>query len=190
MSMTAAIHDLGRVARVTVTGLIPVLFAACSDGGTEAATGALVSSAAKQLPTEEAATACTGLAEFKLDDVSITAAVAQPFSEHQGRPGQPVVRVDVPNCKVTGTIDGSIKFELLLPRAWNGKFMMGGGGGFVGNVENQAQAGFSAGATPLERGYATSSTDAATRATASTRAGPSATPKPRRTRASRRAPNG
>ena len=159
MSMTAAIHDLGRVARVTVTGLIPVLFAACSDDGTEAATGALVSSAAKQLTTEEAATACTGLAEFKLDDVLITAAVAQPFSEHQGRPGQPVVRVDVPNCKVTGTIDGSIKFELLLPRAWNGKFMMGGGGGFVGNVENQAQAGFSAGATPLERGYATSGTD-------------------------------
>lgn len=160
MSMTAAIPELRRVARVTAAGLIPVLFAACSNGGTEPAAGALVSSAAKQLTTEEAATACTGLAKFDLDKVSITAAVAQPFSEHQGQgPGQPAVRVDVPNCKVTGTIDGSIKFELLLPDAWNGKFMMGGGGGFVGSLQNQAQEGLSAGATPLERGYATAGTD-------------------------------
>ena len=44
------------------------------------------------------------------------------------------------HCKVTGFIDTGINFELLLPDAWNGKFVMGGGGGFVGSVANIALA--------------------------------------------------
>jgi len=63
------------------------------------------------------------------------------------------------HCKVTGVIDARIRFELLLPDEWNGKFMMGGGGGYVGEVVNQAQAGLGAGPSPLERGYATAGTD-------------------------------
>ncbi len=64
------------------------------------------------------------------------------------------------HCKVAGTIEGSIKFEVLLPEkdAWNGRFFMGGGGGFVGSVQNTAQQP-SPGGTALERGYATSGTD-------------------------------
>lgn len=62
-------------------------------------------------------------------------------------------------CEVAGLIDGTIQFELLLPEAWNGKFLMGGGGGFVGAVTNQARAGLSAGPRPLARGYATAGTD-------------------------------
>jgi feruloyl esterase len=45
-------------------------------------------------------------------------------------------------------------FELLLPDEWNGKFVMGGGGGFVGVVVNTA---LMYGA--LEKGYSTVGTD-------------------------------
>ncbi|MEM0955772.1 MAG: tannase/feruloyl esterase family alpha/beta hydrolase [Pseudomonadota bacterium] len=58
------------------------------------------------------------------------------------------------HCRVRGTIDKEINFELLLPTLWNGKFVMGGGGGFVGTVENIA---LRYGA--LQSGYATVGTD-------------------------------
>ena len=41
-------------------------------------------------------------------------------------------------CKVSGVIGTETNFELLLPDDWNGKFVMGGGGGFVGSVINTA----------------------------------------------------
>src|SRR5688572_26567833 len=63
------------------------------------------------------------------------------------------------HCQVRGVIDTTIRFELLLPEKWNGKFLMGGAGAFVGHLRNQAQAGLSAGPTPLARGYATVATD-------------------------------
>ncbi len=65
-----------------------------------------------------------------------------------------------PHCKVAGTIDGSIQFELLLPAAedWNERFVMGGGGGFVGSIQNSALAP-SPGGNALERGFATVGTD-------------------------------
>src|SRR5665213_324278 len=53
---------------------------------------------------------------------------------------------------VKGVIGGNIRFELLLPEAWNGRFVMGGGGGFVGTVQNGAQ-------DSVNRGYATVGTD-------------------------------
>lgn len=69
---------------------------------------------------------------------------------------------DVPaHCAVRGTIDTEINFELLLPLAddWNGRFLMGGGGGYVGSVQNQAiQFGGGLGAV-LGRGFATVGTD-------------------------------
>ena len=42
------------------------------------------------------------------------------------------------HCKVAGKIGTETNFELLLPDNWNGKFVMGGGGGFVGVVMNFA----------------------------------------------------
>ena len=54
--------------------------------------------------------------------------------------------------QVTGVIGGNIRFELLLPDAWNGRFVMGGGGGFVGSVQNSAR-------DSVNRGYATVGTD-------------------------------
>ncbi|UCE94270.1 MAG: tannase/feruloyl esterase family alpha/beta hydrolase [Flavobacteriaceae bacterium] len=59
-----------------------------------------------------------------------------------------------PHVKVAGVIGKNIKFELLLPDNWNGKFVMGGGGGFAGSVINFA---LTYGA--VERGYATVGTD-------------------------------
>lgn len=60
----------------------------------------------------------------------------------------------VPHCKITGVIGTETNFELLLPDKWNGKFVMGGGGGFVGSVVNIALL-----FGPLQRGYATVGTD-------------------------------
>ncbi len=54
--------------------------------------------------------------------------------------------------EVKGVIGGNIHFELLLPDAWNGRFVMGGGGGFVGTVQNAAR-------DSVNRGYATVGTD-------------------------------
>lgn len=63
------------------------------------------------------------------------------------------------HCRVRGTIDTEIRFELLLPLEadWNGRYVMGGGGGFVGSVQNMAM-GLPTG-NALSLGYATSGTD-------------------------------
>jgi feruloyl esterase len=60
----------------------------------------------------------------------------------------------VPHCKVSGVIGPEIHFELLLPDSWNGKFVMGGGGGFVGSVMNTSLMFGS-----LQAGYVTVGTD-------------------------------
>src|SRR5579872_4408595 len=57
-----------------------------------------------------------------------------------------------PHLVVKGLIGGNIRFELLLPDSWNGRFVMGGGGGFVGSVQNGA-------AYSVNSGYATVGTD-------------------------------
>ena len=53
---------------------------------------------------------------------------------------------------VKGVIGGHIRFELLLPDSWNRRFVMGGGGGFVGTIQNSAR-------DSVNRGYATVGTD-------------------------------
>src|SRR2546423_4582160 len=57
-----------------------------------------------------------------------------------------------PYVQVKGVIGEHIRFELLLPDSWNGRFVMGGGGGFVGTVQNAAR-------DSVNRGYATVGTD-------------------------------
>lgn len=53
---------------------------------------------------------------------------------------------------VDGIIGGTIRFEALLPDDWNGRFAMGGGGGFVGSVQNGARG-------SVTQGYVTAGTD-------------------------------
>jgi feruloyl esterase len=55
-------------------------------------------------------------------------------------------------CQVLATIGKEIDFELLLPVDWNGRFLMGGGGGFVGSIANDAK-------WSVHSGYATSGTN-------------------------------
>ena len=56
------------------------------------------------------------------------------------------------HCKILGRIDKEINFELLLPLEWNGRFAMGGGGGFVGSIQNMVKY-------SLNLGFATAGTD-------------------------------
>ena len=87
---------------------------------------------------------------------------AQPVCKIESFPHFPEVTIasvtqetqPAPHCKVVGVIGPEINFELLLPDKWNGKFVMGGGGGFVGSVMNTSLAFGS-----LQVGYATAGTD-------------------------------
>ena len=87
---------------------------------------------------------CAGLTGLTLPDITIGEAVAVP-AEASGE-------IRAPHCRVTGVIGTEIRFLLLLPDTRNGKFMMGGGGGFVGMISNQAK-------TTVNDGYATVGTD-------------------------------
>ncbi len=60
--------------------------------------------------------------------------------------------VTVAHCRVSGVIDTETKFTALLPDQWNERLFAGGGGGFVGSVQNQAQS-------SVNMGYATVGTD-------------------------------
>jgi hypothetical protein len=87
---------------------------------------------------------CSHLVMLKLPDVKITEAAAVPAA--------PTGAVRVPHCRVNGVIGSETHFTLLMPDDWNRKFMMGGGGGFVGQVQNQA-------GISVNDGYATVGTD-------------------------------
>ena len=58
-------------------------------------------------------------------------------------------------CKVLGVIDKEINFEVDMPLSteWNGKYLMGGNGGFLGNLINLTQK------STLQRAYAIAITD-------------------------------
>jgi feruloyl esterase len=88
--------------------------------------------------------ACAEVVGLKMPDVRITEAVAVPAATSGA--------IRAAHCKVNGVIGAEIHFTLLLPDAWNRKFFMGGGGGFVGTVQNSVAA-------TVNDGYATVGTD-------------------------------
>ncbi len=73
-------------------------------------------------PARVASARCADLAAMRLIDFSIVSASQVADGDA------------VPHCRVQGLIDDEINFELLLPDAWNGRFMMGGG---QGTMESQ-----------------------------------------------------
>jgi len=94
------------------------------------------------------------LGTLRLPDVEITSVAhhghgsdGEPPAETPAHPG-----VTAGYIKVDGFIGGSIGFELLLPDSWNERFIMGGGGGFSGTIQNAARK-------TVDRGYATVGTD-------------------------------
>ncbi|PHN05191.1 tannase/feruloyl esterase family alpha/beta hydrolase [Flavilitoribacter nigricans] len=94
-----------------------------------------------QQPPENGGAACISCEEIKqlrLADVRILEATEETEGSTY--------------CKVLGVISKEINFELLLPKTWNGRFAMGGGGGFVGTIQNSAR-------WSVHQGYATSGTD-------------------------------
>jgi feruloyl esterase len=95
---------------------------------------------AQSRPADVKASVCNLTALPSLPDVTISLAA-------------PAVS-PVKHCKIVGVIGRKIHFELLLPEKWNGKFVMGGGGGFVGSVMNTSLMYGS-----LQSGYATVGTD-------------------------------
>lgn len=101
---------------------------------------AIAAHAAAQPPAAK----CSELTSLKLPDIRITEATAVPAATTGG--------IRAAHCRVNGVIGTEIKFTLLLPDEWNRKFFMGGGGGFVGTVQNMA-------AGTVNQGYATVGTD-------------------------------
>jgi hypothetical protein len=88
---------------------------------------------------------CAALSTVSLPDVRITVATGVAASQEPSG-------VHVAHCKVQGVIGKEIQFEVLLPDEWNGRFVMGGGGGFAGSLDNAALFAVSS-------GYASASTD-------------------------------
>ncbi len=102
-----------------------------------------------QAPADErqhksAATECAAVKDLRWPEVRISEAIAVKPGERRG--------ISVGHCRVSGVIEKDIKFTLLLPDDWNRRFFMGGGGGYVGSVQNAA------GGT-VNAGYATVGTD-------------------------------
>jgi feruloyl esterase len=98
---------------------------------------------------------CESLIELALPAVAIESATpvsAGDFRLPTAAVGVPPVRVPA-FCRVIGLVKPELRFELWLPARWNGKYMAVGNGGMAGSVV------FGAMVDPLNRGYATGSTD-------------------------------
>ncbi|MFT4519318.1 MAG: hypothetical protein ACI9JM_001714 [Halioglobus sp.] len=108
---------------------------------------ALVSRISSQMFPPQSAVSLIGKTECALDSFdSLPDSVRLLLATQKSIPAS--------HCKIDGVIDTEIHFELLLPDNWNGKFVMGGGGGFVGAIANMAVF-YGA----LQSGYATVGTD-------------------------------
>ena len=79
-----------------------------------------------------AVSASDQLAQIQLPDVRI-----ESVTHHSGAEKYRNIRVG--HVVVLGKIGGSIGFECLLPDEWNQRFVMGGGGGLVGSIQNAAR---------------------------------------------------
>jgi feruloyl esterase len=88
---------------------------------------------------------------LRLPDVRITSVAERGAAGAESR-ADDRRGTDAAHMEVQGVIGGTIRFELLLPVEWNGRFVMGGGGGFVGSVTNFARG-------SINEGYATAGTD-------------------------------
>ena len=90
----------------------------------------------------KASSDCAALMALKLGDARITSAEAVAADP---------AKIAVPHCKVLGVIGTEIRFQVLLPDSWNGRFLMGGNGGFAGSLDNDFSS--------VTLGYAFADTD-------------------------------
>ena len=81
---------------------------------------------------------CEELIHLQFPDVTIL------FTEHKlsdtikqsFEDWTPTFIINKPFCRILGRISEEINFELLMPDEGNGRFLMSGGGGFVGSIQN------------------------------------------------------
>ncbi len=90
---------------------------------------------------------CEQLMKLRLPDVTILEAKSMQTYTIEGE------SIKVPFCRLLGRVSKEINFELLLPNQWNERFVMSGGGGFVGNIQNSFR-------DKVNLGYVTAGTDA------------------------------
>ena len=69
---------------------------------------------------------CAAALRIALPDAHITAATAVPSNDSLRALGQK------PYCRVEATVDAETHIAALLPDDWNGRFLMGGAGGYAG----------------------------------------------------------
>jgi feruloyl esterase len=98
---------------------------------------------------------CEELKNLQLPDVTILLAEAKTSDtiKNVKEPWNPTVIIHKPFCRVLGRISKEINFEILLPDESNGRFLMSGGGGFVGSIQNWFRG-------EVNNGFATAGTDA------------------------------
>ena len=89
-------------------------------------------------PTLSPCMTCEELMQLSLPDVTIQSTE--------------LITEDANYCKLLGTISKEIGFEVLLPNEWNQRFLMSGGGGFVGQIQNDQR-------WRTQFGYVTAGTD-------------------------------
>ena len=87
---------------------------------------------------------CADLMSLRLPDLKMSEAVAVPAASSRSDSCGALPRDRRDRRR--------IRFSLLLPDNWNQKFFMGGGGGFVGSIQNSAQS-------TVNQGFATAGTD-------------------------------
>lgn len=96
-------------------------------------------------PPAAAADRCAALATLRLPDVHLSE--VRRIAADTAAPGP----IHAAHCRATGVIAAEIGFSVWLPDDWNGRFLMTGGGGFVGSIPGPG--------TAVDRGFAVTSTD-------------------------------
>lgn len=95
---------------------------------------------------------CESLTQLTLPRVTVNLAVSVPAGKFT--PPNQSAAIDAPAfCRVAGLIAPEVKFELWMPAQWNRKLLAVGNGGLAGSINFRQMA------EPLQRGYATGSTD-------------------------------
>ena len=117
--------------------------------------GVLTAVAIMAAPAAEAAMACRDLALLRLPGTLITTAEERSGTFPAGF-GPPMAIPSI--CRVAGTIDPAIRFEVWLPEDYNGRLQSVGGGGLAGSISYGAMA------TAVSAGFASASTDTGHRA--------------------------
>src|SRR6266702_3202471 len=113
-----------------------IVFACCARAGL---------AAMLSVQAQPATGACADIANLKLDHVTINEAVPVPASALPAY------------CKVSGsahpTPDSDIRFAVMIPQGWNGRYLQIGNGGFAGVIPEGAMI------PALAQGYAVAGTD-------------------------------